>query len=97
MWQTVPHVRTADEETTIPMVPGGAWDKVDLLLNSCLIDVIEDERVLQNCSVGIVGEKTPFTIYDDEPVDRYVSFIALNLNSVLNVLLSSFILITSAV
>jgi len=53
--------------------------------------------VLQNCSVGIVGEKTPFTIYDDEPVDRYVSFIALNLNSVLNVLLSSFILITSAV
>jgi len=35
--------------------------------------------LLQNCSVGIVGKDTPFTIYDDEPVDRYVSFIALRL------------------
>lgn len=30
--------------------------------------------VLQNCSVGIVGQDTPFTIYDDNQVERYVSF-----------------------
>jgi len=32
--------------------------------------------MLQNCSVGIVGKDVPFTIYDDDPVERYVSFIA---------------------
>ncbi len=30
--------------------------------------------LLQNCSLGIVGKDTPFTIYDDNEVEQYVSF-----------------------
>lgn len=29
----------------------------------------------QNCSLGIVGKDMDFTIYDDDGVQKYVSFI----------------------
>jgi len=46
-----------------------------LLLLICLNDTVCGEYLLQNCSVGIVGKDMEFTIYDDDPVERYVSFI----------------------
>ena len=55
---------------------------VILLLLIDLTDAIYNVCLLQNCSVGIVGKDTPFTIYDDDPVERYVSFIALHISVV---------------
>jgi len=41
-----------------------------------MLPVYDDSLLmLQNCSVGIVGKDMPFTIYDDDPVNHYVSFI----------------------
>ena len=55
------------------------WLLTTLLLLVGLNDVY-GEYLLQNCSVGIVGKDMPFTIYDDDPVERYVSFVALRLH-----------------
>lgn len=35
----------------------------------------EVELTTKNCSVGIVGKDTSFTIYDDDPVERYLLLI----------------------
>jgi len=64
-------------ERNLDKFPSCAVDELVLHGLRALRDTLPNEIELttKNCSVGIVGLDTPFTIYDDNQVDRYLKMI----------------------